>query len=431
MGAGKCVTTLTAFVDLQASFEALHMLVIGPLRVARMVWNAEVKEWAHLQHLTVVPIVGTVQQRMKALRTPADIHTIGRENTQWLEAQFIQNGKQTVRWPFDTVVLDESQSYRSQSSQRWKSMKRLRRLFPRMIHLTGTPASNGLGDLWAQFYLLDGGARLGATESAFRERWFNPPTHEFGKWLPREQSQAEISRAVADITLSLNESDYLDLPPVVENFVRVQLSPAAMQTYKKMEREFIAEVKGKTLTAVNAGVLDGKLLQLAGGAVYTGEGREWVLFHDEKLAALEEMLEGIDGKVLVAYAFQHDLKRIEKALERSGRKWAVLRTDASFEAWARGEYDVGALHPGSAGHGLNSVYKAGAEDIIHFGFNASLELYQQVNARLTGGHRRQGRNVKIHHIVADGTRDDDYVSLLKSKACTQDTLTRSLAVKIR
>ena len=200
-----------------------------------------------------------------------------------------------------------------------------------------------------------------------------------------------------------------------------------------MEREYIAEVAGKKLTAVNAGVLDGKLLQLANGAVYHSE-KEWVEFHSAKTEALDETLEAMPGKALIAYGYQHDLARIQKVVEKraqeDGKKWTVLKTDASFDAWARGEIDWGILHPASAGHGLNDMHKSGCEDIIHFGLTNNLEWYQQVNARIGGGHRRAGKNVRVHHIVADGTRDDDYVRLLKTKAATQDGLTESLATRL-
>lgn len=427
MGLGKTVSTLTAFSDLLGNFDARRVLVVAPFRVASKVWSDEIKEWSHLSHLTVARIVGTSAQRMKALRTPADVHTINREQIPWLEAQFIAHGKQHTKWPWDMVALDESQSFKSQTSERWKSMSRLRRLFPRLVELTGTAVPNGYGDLWAQIHLLDQGKRLGATEVDFRNRWFTPPQGQFAKWNLRDCAEKEIQDAVKDLVLALRAEDYLDLPPVVENFVRVQLSPKEMQTYRELSREYIAEYRGHTLTAVNAGVLDGKLLQLASGAFYTGEGRQWQDFHSEKIEALVELIEGIPGKVLIAYAFVHELERIQKALGRCDRSWAVLRTDESFTAWAAGDYDIGVLHPASAGHGLNDVYKSGAEDLIHFGFGANLEYYQQVNARLTGGHRRMGRNVKIHHIVADGTRDDAYVNLLKTKAATQDALIQSLA----
>lgn len=428
-GLGKTSIALTAYSDLVKSFDARRALVVAPLRVARKVWSDEVKEWAHLQGIEVATIVGTPAQRMKALRTPADVHTINREQLEWLHAQFIQNDKQITRWPWDIVFLDESQSFKSQSSNRWKAMLDLRKLTQRVVLLSGTIMPNGYPDLWSQYYLLDRGKRLGFTETAYHERWFERPTrnNEFDKWVVKPHAVAEIQAAIADITLSLRADDYLSLPPVVYNFIKVQLSAAAMRTYREMAREFISEVKGRTLTAVNAGVLDGKLLQLANGVVYVGKDKEVVEFHEEKLNALEELLDSIQGKLLIAYYYLHDLARIKALLAKSGRRWSVLRSDAEFASWANGEFDVGVLHPLSAGHGLNDVYKSGCEDIVHFGLTASLEAYVQVNDRLAGGHRRVGRNVKIHHIVAEGTRDMDYIQLLKNKATTQSDLTRNLA----
>jgi SNF2 family DNA or RNA helicase len=431
MGLGKTVSTLTAFAEMQDAVEVSKMLVIAPLRVARKVWKDEIAEWSHLTHLTISCVTGTEKECFAALTRPADIHTINRERLPWLEAQFFQNGKQIVEWPWDIVAVDESQSFKSQSSQRWKSASRLRKLFPRMVQLTGTPSPNGYMDLWSQFSLLDNGKRLGSAETDMRERWFTPPVGMFTKWSLMPRAEKSIQARVQDIVLSLKESDYLTLPPALNNFIRVQLSPAAMAKYKEMARKLTTEVRGTKLTAVNAGVLDGKLLQLANGACYHGDEGKWVTFHDAKIDALGEALEGLNGKkALIAYAYKHDLARIEKVLAAQDEPWAVLKSDESFERWARGEFTYGVLHPASAGHGLNDVYKSGAEDLIHFGMNANLELYQQVNARLTGGHRRQGRNVTVHHIVADGTRDDDYVALLKRKAFTQDDLTESLAVKI-
>ncbi len=435
MGLGKTVSTLTAFADLQKDYEAKRMLVIAPKRVARRVWSDEVKEWSHLNHLSVSRIVGDADECFEALRTKADIHTIGRERVSWLKAQFLDdNGKLKYRWPWDMVVIDESQSFKSQSSARWGALSALRGYFPRLAELSGTPSPNGYGDLWSQFYLLDKGRRLGASEKSFKERWFTPPVGMFTKWNLSPQGARQIREAIKDLVLSLREEDYLTLPPVSLNFIRVSLSPAAMATYKKMEREYIAEVAGKKLTAVNAGVLDGKLLQLANGACYTGVDREWVEFHSAKTEALDETLEAMPGKALIAYGYQHDLARITKVVERrakeDGRTFTLLKSDASFDAWAKGEVEWGILHPASAGHGLNDMYKAGCEEIIHFGLTNNLEWYQQVNARIGGGHRRTGKNIRVHHIVADGTRDDDYVRLLKNKAATQDGLTESLAVRI-
>ncbi|MDE2096988.1 MAG: DEAD/DEAH box helicase [Patescibacteria group bacterium] len=435
MGGGKCVTTLTAFADMQDSLDARRMLVIGPKRVARTVWSGEVDAWSHLNHLRVSRIVGDAEQCFCALKQPADIHTLGRDRTAWLHAQFIKDGKQVVEWPWDVVVLDESQSYASQSSQRFKALASLRMLtrFPRMVQLTGTPMPNGYEKLWSQMWLLDRGKRLGRSERAFRERWFTPPIGIFQQWRIKPGAPREIQERVKDIVYCLREDDYLSLPPVVDNFIRCTLSPAAMSTYKRMEREFITEVAGKKLTAVNAGVLDGKLLQLANGAVYH-EGKNWAPFHDAKLEALEETLEGIAGKALICYGFNHDKARVLALLDRCAktedRTYRLLDSDHDFEDWAAGRIDWGILHPASAGHGLNDVYKAGAEDLIFFGLTNNLELYQQARARVTGGHRRAGRNIRIHHIVADGTRDDAYVALIKKKALDQDNLMASLAVKL-
>jgi len=434
MGLGKTVSALTGFVDLQKDYEAKRMLVIAPKRVARRVWSDEVKEWSHLNHLSVSRIVGDADECFETLKTKADIHTIGRERLPWLRAQFLDdNGKLKYRWPWDMVVIDESQSFKSQSSQRFKALNGLRPYFPRMTELSGTPLPNGYSDLWSQFYLLDKGRRLGSSERSYLERWFTPPVGMFTKWNLSPQGARQIREAIKDMVLSLREEDYLTLPPISSNFIRVTLSNAALATYKKMEREYIAEVAGKKLTAVNAGVLDGKLLQLANGAVYHA-GKEWVEFHSAKTEALDETLEAMPGKALIAYGYQHDLARIQKVVEKraseDSRNWALLKSDASFDAWARGEIDWGILHPASAGHGLNDMYKAGCEDIIHFGLTNNLEWHQQVNARIGGGHRRAGKNIRVHHIVADGTRDDDYVRLLKNKAVTQDGLTESLAVKI-
>lgn len=435
MGLGKTVSTLTALSDMQDDCTIGKALVIAPKRVARKVWSDEANEWEHLKHLKVARIVGSERECFDALREPADIHTIGRDRVPWLHAQFIQKGKQVVEWPWDTVVADESQTFANQGSQRFRALGdlRLKTKFPRMIQLSGTPMPNGYIKLWSQMWLLDAGRRLGASEKAMKERWFTPPVGIFTKWNIRPTAPREIQHALRDIVLALREEDYLDLPPVVDNFIRCSLSPAAMATYKRFEREFIAEVAGKKLTAVNAGVLDEKLLQLANGACYYHE-KKWVPFHDAKLEALEETLDGIPGKALIAYSFNHDKARIAARLDRmadaNGRTWRLLNSDRDFQEWADGKIDWGVLHPASAGHGLNDVYKAGVEDLIYFGLTNNLEFYEQVRARIAGGHRRTGRNIRIHHIVADGTRDDDYVALIKRKALDQDNLMSALAVKL-
>ena len=437
MGLGKTVIQLTEFAELQDACEVGKMLIIAPKRVARKVWSDEVHNWSHLQHLRVSRIVGSEAQCFEALKADADVYTIGRDRVSWLHAQFIQDGKQVVEWPFDMVAADEAQTFASASSKRFKYLAdlRLKTRFPRFVELSGTPIPNGYEKLWSQLWLLDKGKRLGNTFNAFRERWFTPPVGIFTKWNIKPHAPREIHELLKDIVLVLREEDYLDLPPVVDNFVRCELSSAALATYKKFEREFIAEVAGKKLTAVNAGVLDGKLLQLANGACYTGEKREWVPFHDAKIEALEETLDGIQGKALIAINFKHDTARVGKALDRlvreqPGRTWRLLDSDKDFAEWAAGRIDWGVLHPASAGHGLNDLYRSGCTDLVFFGLTNNLEYYQQARARLTGGHRRAGKSVVVHHIVAEQTRDMDYVRLIQRKTFDQDALMAALATRI-
>lgn len=433
MGLGKTVSGLTAFSDLKHTFDARRALAIGPLRVARRVWSDEVERWAHLQGLSVARIVGTPEQRMKALRTPTDLHTINREQVPWLEAQFVQGGKQTVRWPWDLVFNDESQGFKSQSAQRWKALWRLRwtngngALWPRMANLSGTPMPNGYRGLWAQFRLLDNGKRLGTSESAFQERFFYPPEHQYARWQLRDTAAAEIQALIGDITISI-EDDLAGAPRM--NYVRVALPENVLRKYKELEKQFLTELfSGTTVSAANAGVCMGKLCQLANGAVYTGEAPgAWEPLHDEKLDALPELIDGANGgPVLVAYSYKHDLARMGPVLDKMGVSWSLLRSDAQFDAFRAGQLDVGVLHPASAGHGLNDLHLSGSETLIHFGMTANLEWYQQINARLAGGHRRTGKNVVIHHIIADRTVDEDLIGLLADKDGEQSSFTEVLA----
>lgn len=428
MGSGKTISTLTSFDELRRSGDAKKLLVVAPLRVARGVWDVEAREWAHTRHLRVSKILGTPAQRLAALRSNADVYTINRENLCWLEDQFIQNRKQIRPWPFDMVVLDESSSYKSQSSKRFKAMRRLRKLTKRVVELTGTPAPNRLPDLWAQMFLLDRGQRLGATETAYRERWFRAPELGGYKWTAKPHAAKEIYAAVADIVLSLNESDYMSLPEVIPNFVRVQLQPAAMAQYKRFERTFILEAEGRKVSAVNAGALHVKKWQLANGALYNDDKDAYFVFHDEKLDALVEQIDGSSGPLMVIYNFRHDLERIQQRLAKEygdNLVVEVLDTQASEDRWNRGEIDVLLLHPESAGHGLN-LQKSGCEHIVWFGVTANLEHILQANARLAGGHRRRGGLV-ISYIVATGTVDDELVELIKEKGDDQEALRRGVA----
>lgn len=428
-GLGKTVDTLTAFSDLINSFEASRMLVVAPKRVAQRVWDAEVAEWSHLQGLRVAKIIGTPRERRAAISARADIWTINRENVKWLEEEFVVNRRLVSSWPWDTVVLDESQSFKAQSSQRFKSMRKLRPLFPRCVQLTGTPAPNGYSDLWSQLFLLDRGERLGHTETAYRQRWFTEDYSGYG-WTLREGAAKEIQAAIADITLVMRAEDYLDLPPVTYNKVMVSLSPAVMDRYRKLAKYCIYEAKQKTITAVNAGVLRSKLLQLANGAIYVDEHRNYETLHEEKIHALEEVLDGLPRPVLIGYSFVADRLRLAESLNRlckgAHRTWRHLDGNNDFDAFAAGSVDYGLAHPGSMGHGLNDIYKSGAENAVWFGLTDNLEFYQQFNARLTGGHRRVNRAVVIHHVLCDNTQDVETFGLITRKGVTQDDLTRSI-----
>ena len=431
MGLGKTVSTLTAYADMRDRFDARRMLVSAPLRVARKVWSDEVNEWEHLRHLKVARIVGTPEERLAALNSDADIYTINREQMPWLEDQFIRGKKQIRKWEWDVVVHDESQSYKNGSSQRCLAARRLGRLMDRVYCLTGTPAPNGYIDLWAQYFLLDRGERLGHGIGDFRSRFFDCVQNADGyaQWFPRPGAEEEIRKLVRDITLSMRAEDYLELPPVKHNFIRVVLDDRTLAKYKKLEKQMLLELADRTLALVNSGAAATKALQMANGAVYD-EKRNAHEVHAEKLIALLDALDCIPGKAIIAYAFQHDIPRIARELTTycrlSGRTWTMLRTDAQFEAWARGEYDYGLLHPASAGHGLNDVYKSGCKDLIWFGGTNNLELYQQLNARLIGGHRR-GLNMMIHHLVCEYTADVKLIGLIDRKDATQSELTRALA----
>jgi SNF2 family DNA or RNA helicase len=433
-GLGKTSITLTAFARMLASCEVRRMLVVAPLRVARKVWSDEIKSWSHLDGLSISRMTGTWEEKFAALKVPADIHTINRESFAWLVAQFVDGKKLLKQWPWDLVVLDESQSFRNQESGRTKQVMRVRQLFPRCVELTGTPATRGYHNLWSQFHILDGGRRLGWSESGFLERFFDEPTrqNQYAAPVLKTGAKEEIQRIISDITLSMRARDYMDLPPVLYNPVKVPLSDAMLARYRKFARTYVLELQGqKNITAVNAAVLHGKLLQLANGAIYVDDNGNYEKLHDEKIKALLERLEEYEGKpVLIGYSFKSDLKRIGEALDRycgKGKKWLRLRSDASFDEWATGTVDYGVLHPGSAGHGLNDVYKSGAENLIWFGLTTDLELYLQLNARLTGGHRLVGRNVVIDHLLAEGTQDEHTFAVLKARDAEQDELTSMMA----
>lgn len=427
VGLGKTAPTLTAFSELRESFDVNKCLVIGPLRVARSVWSTEINTWAHLSHLRIQTIVGTEAQRWLALNTDADIHTINRENVQWLEAQYLDNKKLIRPWPWDMVVLDESHSFKSQSSERWKSMRNLRKYITRIVELTGTPIPNGYLDLWAQIYLLDGGKRLYKTEEAFKGRWFEQ-AGEYGSQI-KEFAAPQIQKRIRKIVLTLMTDDYMKLPPVIFNPIRVTLAPKEFNQYKKMERDLLIKVDLKTISAVNAGVLMGKCLQLANGAVFYDRERNWVEFHNEKIKALVELIENTKGPVMIAYAFTHDKARLKIALQKfcgRERTWDVLKGQDSEDRWNAGQIEFLLIHPQSGGEGSN-LYKNGCQTIIWFGLTPNLMHWDQLNGRLTGGQRRVGKNIVVHYIVAEGTKDMAMWDLLQVKDGSQTGLKRALA----
>lgn len=420
MGSGKSVTTLSAVDKLLDTFRVARILVVAPLRVARKVWSDEVADWSHLSRLTIATAIGTENERLYALNQKTDITTINRENLQWLETLFVdENDKQIRRWPWDWVVLDESQSYKTWGSKRARVLRRLRKFFPRCTLLTGTPAPNGYEDLFAQIYLLDQGKRLGKTKTAFLKKYFIPPQDYLtGKWVPRAGATEEINAKIADLVYVMRDPN--PLVPVTP--IRVDLGPKLLAEYKQFERETV--MHGGDIRGVNGGVLAGKLLQFANGAVYKTDG-DWVDIHDHKIKALMELLEDAQGPVMVPYAYRHDRARIKKALAKTKLRWRELDTKQDEYDWNAGLIDVLLLHPKSAGHGLNLQF-SGSELIIWYGLTYSLEDFQQTNARLTGGHRRTGRSIRILAIVADGTRDARMLGILSAKGATQDDMKDAL-----
>ncbi|NMB98446.1 MAG: DEAD/DEAH box helicase [Clostridiaceae bacterium] len=411
MGLGKSVITLTAIFDLTLdSFLVRKVLVIAPLRVARDTWPAEIEKWDHLKGLKYTVVVGSEVQRKTALMKRAQVYIINRENVEWLIS------RSGIPFDFDMVVIDELSSFKSHQAKRFKSLMKVRTKVNRIVGLTGTPSSNGLMDLWAQYRLLDMGQRLGRFIGRYREDYFVPDKRNqqvIFSYKPKPGAEEAIYRLISDITISMKGADYLKLPELVINEVDVKLSEKEMKILDVMKRDLIATVKGEEITAANAAALSGKLLQMANGAVYDDQGT--VLYiHDRKLDALEDLIEAANGKpVLIAYWFKHDLSRIQKRFEVE-----VLSTSDSIKRWNDGEISIAAIHPASAGHGLN--LQAGGSTLVWFGLTWSLELYQQTNARLW----RQGQNetVVIHHLIAKGTIDERVMQALNDKNNTQSAL---------
>lgn len=418
-GLGKTVITLTAIAELMHNrFEISKALVIAPLRVAENVWDVEAKKWGHLKHLRVAKVLGSEKKRIQALNTNADIYVINRENTKWLVDYYKKD------WPFDMLVLDELSSFKSHRAKRFKALRKVRPLCKRVVGLTGTPAPNGF-DLWAQVYLLDSGQRLGKTISGYRERYFLPDKrnqHVIFSYKPREGAEEAIYKKLSDICISMKNRDYLTLPERMDNILGINLPPKVLEQYRQLERDLLLPLLEGDIVAGSAAVLTNKLLQITGGAVYD-EGKKVQILHDEKLKALEDLVEAANGKpVLVYYNYRHELERIQKQF-----LCRVLDTAKDMEDWNKGEIPVMLAHPASAGHGLN--LQNGGSTIIWFGLPWSLELYQQANARI---HRQGQKNtVVVHHLVAKETIDEDVMQVLAKKQAGQEALLQAVKARVR
>lgn len=419
-GLGKTVITLTAIAELMHNrFEISKALVIAPLRVAENVWDVEAKKWDHLKHLRVAKVLGSEKKRIQALASNADIYVINRENTKWLVDYYKKD------WPFDMLVLDELSSFKSHRAKRFKALRKVRPLCKRVVGLTGTPAPNGLIDLWAQVYLLDSGQRLGKTISGYRDRYFLPDKrnqHVIFSYKPREGAEEAIYKKLSDICISMKNRDYLTLPERMDNILGINLPPKVLEQYRQLERDLLLPLLEGDIVAGSAAVLTNKLLQITGGAVYDEEKKVQIL-HDEKLKALEDLVEATNGKpVLVYYNYRHELERIQKQF-----LCRVLDTAKDMEDWNKGEIPVMLAHPASAGHGLN--LQNGGSTIIWFGLPWSLELYQQANARI---HRQGQKNtVVVHHLVAKETIDEDVMQVLAKKQAGQEALLQAVKARVR
>lgn len=418
MGLGKTIITLTALWLLALDcFDISKVLVIAPKRVATDTWPRELSKWEHLTGLTASLVVGNRQQREEALDRPAFLYIINRENVSWL----VENH----RWDFDTVVIDEMSSFKSNRTERFKAMKKVRPLVHRVIGLTGTPAPNSLLDLWPQMYLLDMGQRLGRFVTGYRERFFTPDKRNreiVYSYKPRDGAEDAIYSLISDICISMKAVDYLDMPERIDNRIEVEMSAKEKKIYDDFCRDMVVRIGDEELDAVNAGVLSGKLLQMANGAVY-GDDHKVIPIHSRKLDALEDLVEAANGKpLLVAYWYKHDLTRIRERFPEA----RCIDTSKDISDWNAGKVPLALIHPASAGHGLN--LQEGGCTIVWYGLTWSLELYQQLNARLW----RQGQKhtVVIHHIITKGTHDEDVMKALESKDMRQSNLIAAVRARI-
>ena len=416
-GLGKTITTLTAVSDLMYDyFEISKALIIAPLRVALTVWKQECDKWEQLKYLRCSIAVGSVSERQKAMQSDADVYIINRENVEWLVKNY--------PFDFDMVVIDELSSFKSHQSKRFRALRKVRPKFDRIVGLTGTPAPNGLMDLWAEINLLDMGERLGRYITRYRDEYFKPDKRNGAivySYKPLPDAEERIYGKISDICVSMKAADYLEMPERVDNIVEVGMSDKETAMYKRLEKEMLLPFADGDIDAVNAASLSNKLLQLANGAVYDENGKVKKI-HSRKLDALEGLIEAANGKsVLVYYSYKHDRDRISERFDVS-----EIKDDKDISEWNAGKIQLAIAHPASCGHGLN--LQSGGSTIIWFGLTWSLELYQQANARLY----RQGQKntVVIHHIITKGTVDEKVMTALKNKDIGQASLMEAIKARI-
>ena len=417
MGLGKTVCTLTAIEHLMYdTFEVSKVLIVAPLRVAKVTWSDEIDKWDHLSHLTYSVAVGSEKERLSALKKKADLYMINRENLQWLIE------KSGLPFDYDMVVLDELSSFKSWQSKRFRAFMKVRPKVQRVVGLTGTPSSNGLMDLFAEFKCLDMGERLGRFITQYRNAFFIPDRMNgqvVYSYKLRPFAEEEIYRRIGDITISMKALDHLKMPELIENRYPVYMDDGEKQQYESMKKDLILPyLENEAITAANAAALSGKLCQMANGAVYSDEGSV-AHIHDRKLDALEDIIEAAQGPILLCYWFKHDLERITRKLDELKVEYARISSDGSIRMWNEGKFQVGLIHPASAGHGLN--LQAGGNHIVWFGLTWSLELLEQTNARLW----RQGQRaetVVVQYLVTAGTIDERILDAISKKEKDQNAL---------
>ena len=427
MGLGKTSIVLSAVKELKYNrFAVSKVLVIAPKKVAEGTWSKEKDKWDHTRCLRISRVLGSEKKRIKALYEPADVYIINRENVVWL-VDFYKND-----WPFDMVVIDESSSFKSHKAKRFKALSAMAPRIKRIVELTGTPSPNGLADLWAQLYLLDEGARLGTRYAGFRERYFDAGPRHNGivyKYSVKQGSEEAILSAISDICVSMKASDYLELPDCIMHEIPVELDPKAAKAYRELEREMVLELPDDEVTVTSAAALSIKLLHLGNGAIY-GEDHSVREVHRSKIEAFMELIESLSasGKsALVFYNYQHDRERLQKALAKTGLVVRELKTTQDEDDWNAGKIDILLTHPATSAYGLN--LQQGGNHVVWFGLNWNYELYTQANKRL---HRQgQSEKVIIHHLVCEGTRDEDVMAALARKDDVQQFVMESLKARIK